>query len=167
MAAEEVQKFTGLVEIFKKYGKMYDFDYLMVAAQGYQESQLDQSKRSPKGAVGVMQLLPATAAAKPISILGIDKDADLNIKAGTLYMKFLREQYVNEPGIDSKNQLLMSLAAYNAGPGNLASFRKIVKDSGLNPDIWFNNVEYGASRNVGDRRSNTSATSISITSPTN
>lgn len=145
----EIQKFTNLVEVFRKYGSLYDFDCLMMAAQGYQESQLDQSKRSPKGAVGVMQLLPATAAAKPIAITGIDKDADLNIKAGTLYMKLLRDQYVPESSVDSKNKWLMSLAAYDAGPGNLAAFREIAKDAGLSQDIWFNNVEYGASRKVG------------------
>ena len=138
-----------MVDIFKKYGNKYSFDYLMVAAQGYQESQLNQNKKSPRGAVGVMQLLPATAAARPIEVTGVDKDPDANIKAGTLYLRYLRDSYVNDPAVNDINQMLMTLAAYNAGPGNLKAFRQIARDQGLNPNIWFNNVEYGAARKVG------------------
>jgi membrane-bound lytic murein transglycosylase MltF len=145
----EIEKFTQMVDIFKKYGNKYSFDYLMVAAQGYQESQLNQNKKSPRGAVGVMQLLPATAAAKPIEVTGVDKDPDANIKAGTLYLRYLRDSYVNDPAVNDINQMLMTLAAYNAGPGNLKAFRQIARDQGLNPNIWFNNVEYGAARKVG------------------
>ena len=135
--------------IFKKYGDENKFDYLLLAAQGFQESQLDQTKRSPRGAVGIMQLLPATAAAKPVSIIGVDKSAELNIKAGAIYMRNLRETYVNDPAIDDKNQMLMALAAYNAGPGNLRAFQKITKEMGLDPNLWFKNVERGAAKKVG------------------
>jgi hypothetical protein len=149
IASDEVNKFSSLVGIFKKYGDENKFDYLLLAAQGFQESQLDQTKRSPRGAVGIMQLLPATAAAKPVSITGIDKSAELNIKAGAIYMRNLRETYVNDPAIDDKNQMLMALAAYNAGPGNLRAFQSITKEMGLNPNIWFKNVERGAAKKVG------------------
>ena len=149
IASDEVNKFSSLVGIFKKYGDENKFDYLLLAAQGFQESQLDQTKRSPRGAVGIMQLLPATAAAKPVSIMGIDKSAELNIKAGAIYMRNLRETYVNDPAIDDKNQMLMALAAYNAGPGNLRAFQSITKEMGLNPNIWFKNVERGAAKKVG------------------
>jgi membrane-bound lytic murein transglycosylase MltF len=137
------------VETFKKYGDENKFDYLFLAAQGFQESQLDQTKRSPRGAVGIMQLLPSTAAAKPVSIVGVDKSVELNIKAGAIYMRHLRETYVNDPAVDDRNQMLMALAAYNAGPGNLRSFRGITKEMGLNPNIWFKNVERGAAKKVG------------------
>ena len=46
----------------------YDFDYLMIAAQAYQESLLDQSKKNLSGAVGIMQVIPKYAAAPPINI---------------------------------------------------------------------------------------------------
>ena len=149
IASDEVNKFSSLVGIFKKYGDENKFDYLLLAAQGFQESQLDQTKRSPHGAVGIMQLLPATAAAKPVSIIGVDKSAELNIKAGAIYMRNLRETYVNDPAIDDKNQMLMALAAYNAGPGNLRAFQKITKEMGLDPNLWFKNVERGAAKKVG------------------
>ena len=149
VSPDEVSKFTSLVNVFKKYGDENKFDYLLLAAQGFQESQLDQTKRSPRGAVGIMQLLPSTAAAKPVSIVGVDKSAELNIKAGAVYMRHLRETYVNDSAVDDKNQMLMALAAYNAGPGNLNSFREITREMGLNPNIWFKNVEQGAAKKVG------------------
>ena len=149
VSPDEVSKFTSLVNVFKKYGDENKFDYLLLAAQGFQESQLDQTKRSPRGAVGIMQLLPSTAAAKPVSIVGVDKSAELNIKAGAVYMRHLRETYVNDSAVDDKNQMLMALAAYNAGPGNLNSFREITREMGLNPNIWFKNVERGAAKKVG------------------
>lgn len=149
ITSDEGKKFTELVDIFKHYGDENNFDYLMIAAQGYQESQLNQNRRSPRGAVGVMQLLPATAAGKPINITGIEKNPELNIKAGARYLKHLRDTYINEPGISERNRTLMAFAAYNAGPGNLRAFRQIAKESGLNPNVWFNNVELGAAKKVG------------------
>jgi membrane-bound lytic murein transglycosylase MltF len=52
---EEIKKLEELTAYFKKYAGEYDFDYLMIAAQGYQESLLDQKRRNPSGAVGIMQ----------------------------------------------------------------------------------------------------------------
>src|SRR5262245_65684004 len=60
--SEEAKRFRGTLEFFKKYGDKYGFDPLMLAAQGYQESQLDQSKKSQVGAIGIMQVMPATGA---------------------------------------------------------------------------------------------------------
>jgi membrane-bound lytic murein transglycosylase MltF len=56
----ERQKFQAVVELFKKYGAQYDVDYLLMAAQGYQESTLDQNVKSPVGAIGIMQVMPPT-----------------------------------------------------------------------------------------------------------
>lgn len=145
----EMAKFRKLVGFFQKYGTQYRFDELMMMAQGYQESQLDQSRRSPRGAVGVMQLMPSTAADPLIGVNGIDKDAEKNILAGIKYMAVLRDKYLSDPAIGEKSKVLMTFAAYNAGPGNLNKFRRLAEKSGLNPNIWFNNVEIAASRIVG------------------
>jgi membrane-bound lytic murein transglycosylase MltF len=145
----EIKKFRELVELFRTHGKTYAFDYLMLAAQGYQESKLDQSRRSPRGAVGVMQLLPTTARAKPISIEGVERDASLNIEAGAKYMRHLRETYVNDPALSEQNRTLMTFAAYNAGPGNLRKFRRRAAEMGLDPNIWFGNTEHAAAKIVG------------------
>ena len=149
LSNDEIDKFTGLVSIFRKYGERYGLDYLMLAAQGYQESGLDQSKRSPRGAVGVMQLLPSTAREEPIGVPGVEHDAEANIMAAAGYLRYLRDNFVNDPAIDERNRMLMTLAAYNAGPGNLKAFRALAKTMGLDPNLWFGNVEHAAARKVG------------------
>jgi membrane-bound lytic murein transglycosylase MltF len=146
---EELQKFEQLVVLFKQYGEQYDFDALMIAAQGYQESKLNQSARSPRGAVGIMQLLPTTAADPAVGIMGIENDPDRNIHAGVKYMRLLVDKYLDDPALDDKNRTLMAFAAYNAGPGNLRKFRKLAASSGLDPNIWFGNVEHAAAEIVG------------------
>lgn len=146
---DDIARFEELVQIFQRYGAQYEFDYLMIAAQGYQESQLDQSRRSPRGAVGVMQILPKTAASKEIGITGIDKSADANINAGIRYMRHLADRYVNDPALNAKNRVLFTFAAYNAGPGNLRKFRRVASEAGLDSNKWFGNVENGAARTVG------------------
>ena len=146
---EDRAQYEALIEIFKKYATKYSFDYLMVAAQGYQESQLKQSTRSHMGAVGIMQMLPSTAAGPKIGITGVDKSAERNVEAGTKYLRLLVDTYLDDPAIDQTNKTLMAFAAYNAGPGNLAKFRKWAAKSGLDPNVWFFNVEEGAARIVG------------------
>ena len=148
-APADMKRFGELVEFFRRYGAQYDFDYLMIAAQGYQESHLNQADRSKSGAVGVMQLLPATARDKAVAISGVEKSAERNIEAGNKYLRYLITTYINDPGIDARNQTLFAFAAYNAGPGNLTKFRARAKDLGLDPNIWFGNVENAAAAIIG------------------
>ncbi|XAZ25460.1 transporter substrate-binding domain-containing protein [Sinorhizobium sp. B11] len=145
----DVARFQTLTEIFRKYGGSYSFDYLMLMAQGYQESQLDQSRRSPRGAVGIMQMLPSTAKDKVIGISGIDKDPDRNVEAGAKYLRHLIDTYIDDEGLTPKDRQLFAFAAYNAGPGNLHKFREKAKAMGLDPNVWFGNVENAASEIVG------------------
>ncbi|MEZ5866714.1 MAG: lytic transglycosylase F [Geminicoccaceae bacterium] len=67
-ATEDFARFQAAADLFRKYGDAYGFDWLMLAAQGYQESRIDQSLRSPAGAIGVMQILPSTAADPNVGI---------------------------------------------------------------------------------------------------
>jgi membrane-bound lytic murein transglycosylase MltF len=146
---EEQKKFERLITLFRTYGQQYKFDALMIAAQGYQESKLNQKARSARGAVGVMQLLPSTAADPAIGITGIENDPDRNIHAGVKYMRMLVDKYLDDPKLDEKNRTLMAFAAYNAGPGNLRKFRAVATKSGLDPNVWFGNVEHAAASIVG------------------
>jgi membrane-bound lytic murein transglycosylase MltF len=119
-----------------------------MAAQGYQESQLDQSKISPRGAIGVMQLLPSTAAAPQIDIRDIER-LENNIHAGVKYMRFIvNEYYKNEP-MDGLNKGLFAFASYNAGPARVAGLRNEAKQMGLDPNRWFYNVELVAAKEIG------------------
>jgi membrane-bound lytic murein transglycosylase MltF len=146
---EEMEKFKVLAEIFRKYGAEFGFDYLMIAAQGYQESGLDQSARSHRGAVGIMQLLPSTAADPSVGVADVDKSAENNVHAGAKYLRLLIDKYLDDPALDEKNRMLMAFAAYNAGPGNLRKFRRLAEQSGLDPNVWFHNVEHAAAKIVG------------------
>ncbi|MDL2402675.1 transglycosylase SLT domain-containing protein [Rhizobium mayense] len=145
----DVQRFLHVVDLFRQHANTYSFDYLMLIAQGYQESQLDQQRRSARGAVGIMQLLPATAADKAVGITGIDKDESKNIEAASKYLRYLVSTYITDAGITDRDRLLFAFAAYNAGPGNLAKFRKKAIDMGLDPNVWFGNVENAAAAIVG------------------
>jgi membrane-bound lytic murein transglycosylase MltF len=148
VAPEDLRRFRQAVELFREYGKQYDFDWLLVAAQAYQESRLDQSLRSPAGAIGVMQVLPRTAAGPPINIRGIEQ-LENNIHAGVAYLRHLRDDYFDDPQIDPFNQQLFAFASYNAGPARIAGLRKKAKAMGLNPNQWFQNVEVVAAREIG------------------
>jgi membrane-bound lytic murein transglycosylase MltF len=144
----EMKKYQSMVELFKKYAREYDFDYLMLGAQAYQESGLDHSKRSPSGAVGVMQVLPSTAADPNIDIADIEK-LENNIHAGTKYLRFIIDRYYKDEPMDDVNKLLFAFASYNAGPAKVANLRKRTAAMGLDPNVWFRNVEIAAAKSIG------------------
>jgi membrane-bound lytic murein transglycosylase MltF len=148
VSEQEMKKFRVMVKYFKTYADRYDFDYLMIGAQAYQESGLDQSKRSPSGAIGVMQVLPSTAADPNVGIPDIEK-LENNIHAGTKYLRFIVDRYFNDPSIDKVNRMLFAFAAYNAGPARINDLRQKAARKGLDPDIWFHNVEMTAAQEIG------------------
>ena len=119
--AEDYKRFQDVVGIFRTYGEQYGVDYLMVAAQGYQESRLDQSVRSRAGAVGIMQLLPSTAKDPNVGIPDITS-VEPNIHAGVKYLNFIRTRYFSDPEMDRFNQTLFAFASYNAGPARIRKF---------------------------------------------
>ena len=145
----ERRKFEGMVEFFKTYARQYDFKYLLMVAQGYQESGLDQNRKSHVGAVGVMQLLPSTAADRNVNIPGVDASAENNIHAGIKYMRFMMNHYFKNEPMDELNKHLFAFASYNAGPGRVAGLRKKASKKGLDPNKWFNHVEVVAAEEVG------------------
>lgn len=138
-----------LKEPFLKYADQYQLDWLLLVAQGYQESRLNQSLVSRRGAVGIMQVLPKTAASSPFNIKNI-YTADNNIHAGVKYLRYLIDEYFSDPDIDKLNRHLLALAAYNAGPNRIDRLRKITKARGLNPNLWFDNVELIAAEEIGE-----------------
>ena len=144
----ELKKFQATLPYFKKYSTQYNLDYLLMAAQGYQESRLDQSVKSQVGAVGIMQVLPSTAASAPVKIPNIETEEN-NIHAGARLMHFLIQDYFNEPGLDLLNRMLFAIASYNAGPAKIARCRTLARDMGYDPNKWFNNVEVAAAKVIG------------------
>jgi len=142
----DMARFNTMVELFKKYGNQYSLDWLLMAAQGYQESQLNQNAKSSVGAVGVMQVLPTTGADMKV---GDVHQLDPNIHAGVKYIRFMEDTYFKDDPMDDLNKGLMAFASYNAGPGRIRQLRKEAAQKGLNPNVWFNNVEQVVSARIG------------------
>jgi membrane-bound lytic murein transglycosylase MltF len=145
-ATEERQKFLALIKFFQKYGDKYDVDWLLMAAQGYQESQLNQNARSPVGAIGVMQVMPATG--KDMDV-GDITEAEPNINAGVKYMRFMIDRFFEDEPMTKLDRALFAFASYNAGPGRVQQLRKEAARRGLDPNVWFHNVEYVAAEKIG------------------
>jgi membrane-bound lytic murein transglycosylase MltF len=145
-AASDWQRFERTIALFRKYGRMYRFDYLMLAAQGYQESRLDQNARSPIGAIGIMQVMPNTAESLGV---GDVTEPEPNVHAGVRYLRNLYDGYLADADLDEQNRTLFAFAAYNAGPSRIAGLRAEAEKTGLDPNQWFNNVELVAARRIG------------------
>jgi membrane-bound lytic murein transglycosylase MltF len=145
-ASEEVKRFQETIGLFRTYGAKYGFDPLMLAAQGYQESQLNQSVKSRVGAVGIMQVMPATGTELKVGDVRI---AENNVHAGAKYMDILMTKYFKDAKFDDANRSLFAFASYNAGPGGIARMRKEAASRGLDPNLWFNNVEIVTAEKLG------------------
>ena len=142
----ELAKFHRMTDLFQKYGDRYDVDWLLMTAQGYQESSLNQNARSQVGAIGVMQLMPQTG--KDMNVGDISQ-LEPNIHAGVKYMRFVVDRnFKNEP-MDRLNKELFAFASYNAGPGRVHQLREEAERAGLDPNVWFNNVERIAAKRIG------------------
>jgi len=145
-ASAEYKRFKETLAFFEKYGKKYGFDPLMLAAQGYQESELNQQARSHTGAIGIMQLMPETGDQMKVGDIHV---AESNIHAGSKYMDQLMSAYFPDAHFSEGNRPLFAFASYNCGPGNVAKCRRDAEKQGLDPNKWFNNVEVIASQRIG------------------
>ena len=143
----ERDKLQQLIGLFEKYGAIYGFDPLALAAQAYQESKLNNNVKSHRGAVGIMQMLPTTAKDPNVAIDDVEL-LENNIHAGTKYLGFLRQRYFSDEDIDPWDQRLFAWAAYNAGPANIIRIRNAARKNGLDANVWFGNVEVMAARMI-------------------
>jgi len=148
LADDKLSRFRKAIRVFERYAPRYGFDPLAVAAQAFQESGLDQRKRSPRGAIGILQVLPSTAADRHVRIENIHT-LDGNVHAALKYMAFLRDHYFSAAAIRPLDRLAFTWAAYNAGPAKVQRMRALARDMGLNPNVWFGQVELAAARLTG------------------
>ncbi|HEU4935946.1 MAG TPA: lytic transglycosylase F [Vicinamibacterales bacterium] len=146
---DERKKFEDMAQLFRRYGDRYNFPWLLLAAQAYQESTIDQSKKSHVGAVGVMQIKPSTAEGNPINIKGVDVSADRNVEAGAKYLRFMVDRYFKDEPMERIDKGLFAIASYNAGPARVAGLRRKAAAMRLDPNKWFGNVEVVAARDIG------------------
>jgi len=146
-AAEAGRKrFAALTTLFRKYGAQYNLDWMLMAAQGYQESRLDQNAKSHVGAIGVMQVMPATGAELNV---GDITAVESNVHAGVKYIRQVIDRNFAKEPMDDVNKALFAFAAYNCGPGRVRQLRREATARGLDPNVWFNNVELIASERIG------------------
>ncbi len=142
------RRFEQLAGLFRTYGTRYDFDWLMLASFAFQESGFDQNARSHVGAIGVMQVMPSTAADRAVGIDNIE-ELENNVHAGTKYLSVLRGHYFSDADMDPTEQMLFTMAGYNAGPNRINRLRRVAASRGLDPNVWFNNVELIVAAQVG------------------
>jgi membrane-bound lytic murein transglycosylase MltF len=145
-SAEEYRRFKQTAEFIRRYSDRYRLDYLLMAAQGYQESGLDQRKKSPVGAIGVMQVMPATGADMKV---GDITRLEPNVHAGVKYIRFMMDKFYADEPISDLDKLLFTFASYNAGPNRIQQLRDRAGKRGLDRNKWFNNVEILVSETIG------------------
>jgi membrane-bound lytic murein transglycosylase MltF len=133
-----------LIVLFEKFGAKYKIDPMLLAAQAFQESRLNNNAKSHVGAVGIMQVLPSTAMDKSVGIKNF-RELEGNIEAGAKYNRFVADTYFDDPEISDLDQILFVLASYNAGPNRVARVRKKAED----PNTWFGQVEWQVAKAAG------------------
>lgn len=145
-AQEDKAKVETMRALFEKYGRKYNIDWLKLVALAYQESRFEIETKSSAGAVGVMQIRPSTALDKNVNVKDYDT-LEGNIHAGTKYLRFLMDNYFKD--VETESRIDFALAAYNAGPARILGLQKKAKAMGLNPNVWFGNVEWAAYKEIG------------------
>ena len=144
-ASAEYRRFEDTIALFRKYGEQYGFDPLMLAAQGFQESGLDQNAKSHVGAIGIMQVMPQTGAELKVGDINA---IEPNIHAAAKYLDTLMKGFP-DAHFDETNRTLFAFASYNCGRGNVSKARREAQKRGLDPDKWFNNVEIVVGEKIG------------------
>jgi membrane-bound lytic murein transglycosylase MltF len=136
----------AILDPLQRLSAQYGFDWRLIAAQAYQESHLDPAARSRSGAIGLMQLLPATAKDMGYDdVTGVED----NLAAGIKYMAWLRDTCFSDPQLPEVVRIDFALAAYNAGPGRVRRWRREAPELGVDPDRWSGGVENIAQEQVG------------------
>ena len=119
-------------EIIKRYAAELGWDWRMLAAVVYQESKFSINSRSHRGAQGLMQVMPSTAARYGISDL---VDPENNIKAGTKHLKMLQNIW-KKRDLEPAEMIRFTLASYNAGEGRILESRNYAAEKGYDADRW-------------------------------
>ena len=142
----DMKRFRDVVELMRKYSDQYGLDYLLMAAQGYQESGLDHGRRSSVGAVGVMQVMPKTGAELKV---GDIRQLEPNIHAGVKYIRFMIDRYYAGRADGRAEQGPVRLRVLQRRARAHPAAAREGRGRGLDPNKWFNNVEVVAAESIG------------------
>ncbi|MFC1454431.1 transporter substrate-binding domain-containing protein [Verrucomicrobiota bacterium] len=130
-------KFSSYDDIVKHFAVVYDFEWRLNIAQMYEESRFNPKARSSSGAEGLFQVLPSTA--REMGFKQNLEQPSVGIHVGMKYLNFLRGYF--EPEINADERIWFALASYNAGMGHVDDARRLARQLGLDPNVWFDNVE--------------------------
>ena len=125
-------------EYFKKYSTEIGWDWRLLAAIAFHESGFDSAQVSRKGASGLMQLMPRTAANFGLSRSNIT-NPEKNIEAGVQYIKSLNLLFRKVENKDER--VCFILASYNSGPAHVLDAMALAEKHGKNKYIWHEHVE--------------------------
>ncbi len=130
------EKISPYDDLVQRHAASFDFDWRLIVALMYQESKFNPSAQSSAGALGLMQLLPATARA-----VGVRNplDPEAGIRGGVAYLDRLRRRFDSD--ISPRERTWFALAAYNIGFHRVDLARRQAAEAGLDPNRWFGNVE--------------------------
>ena len=147
-STEEMKKFQTNLELFQKYAGEYELRLPDDCRPGLSGISAGPEQTEPQRRGRHYAGIPKYAAASPINVPNV-ATADGNIHAGVKMLRNIDDTYFNDPAIDSLNKTLFVFASYNAGPNRIARLRKQAAASGLDPNVWFNNVELVAAKDIG------------------
>jgi len=130
----KISKYDKSIKLF---ADSLRWDWRLLASLIYQESQFDPNAKSWVGAVGLMQVMPATA--KDYNIYKLETP-QINLEAGFQHLQWL-DKYWRKSIPDSSERQKFVLASYNIGLGHIEDARRLAQKYGANPNIWYDNVE--------------------------
>ncbi|MEA4986003.1 Membrane-bound lytic murein transglycosylase F [bioreactor metagenome] len=128
---------------FRKYAAEINWDWRLLAALAFHESRFDSSQVSRRGASGLMQLMPRTAAKFGLNMNDI-LNPEKNIEASVQYIKSLNLLFRKIENQEERKKFI--LASYNSGPAHILDAMALAEKHGKNPYIWFEHVEYFLSK---------------------
>jgi membrane-bound lytic murein transglycosylase F len=134
--AQQRERISPFDDLMQTYAEQYSFDWRLIAAQMYQESEFDPAAVSTGGARGLMQMLPTTAESLGFSNLEDPKTA---IHAGVKYLNKLRQGF--DKDVPASERTWFALAAYNIGADRVQHARRVAEKMDLDPNRWFGHVE--------------------------
>ena len=132
LKTNSISKYDDLV---KKESEKLDWDWRLVSALIYQESQFEVHAKSWVGAGGLMQMMPATAEE-----MGVKNrfDPEDNLAGGTKYLKVLYDRF--DEIIDNEQRIKFTMASYNCGYSHVLDAQRLAKENGLEYLKWDDNV---------------------------
>lgn len=131
-------KISPYDELLKKESKRLGWDWRLLAAIVFSESEFNPEAESQFGAYGLMQILPKTA--EHFHVIDYFRP-DSNVYAGVSYLKYL-DKYLTDYVPDPQERIKFILASYNAGPGHVLDAIRLAKKYNKNPLLWDGHVDF-------------------------